>query len=249
MADTLLDFINDPFSTPNSAANEVVKQINEKGGIGGDGGGGTALTATVPLSTSQILHLHSAPITIVPNPGPGKAIVPVSAAYANKFGTIPFTGDARLFWGASSSGLALLQANIATTHDSISFDIDSGLLTETYAAMGDVPVVLSCSTEPASFGKITSSNVQAAGSGYAVNDTGIIDGGSSSGYTVNAVDGGGGVTAYTVDAGSSGYATGVTTTEVGTGAGDGLFTVDITAIAPGDGTGSLTFVYYVLPLA
>ncbi len=54
-------------------------------------------------------------------------------------------------------------------------------------------------------GAITSTSISAAGSGYALNDTGTISGGTAGTYIVTGVNGSGGVTAYTVTAGGSAY--------------------------------------------
>lgn len=52
--------------------------------------GGHIGFASVSLSTAQLLTLHSNPITIVPAPGAGKAIIVLSSLYQEFAGTDPF---------------------------------------------------------------------------------------------------------------------------------------------------------------
>lgn len=88
-------------------------------------------------------------------------------------------------------------------------------------------------------GSITSSTTPYGGLGYAVGDTGTIDGGAiSAAYTVNSVDGSGAVLTYTIDPTGFGYSVtdpGVaTTTSGGTQPGVGAgFQIDITGVNAG----------------
>ena len=105
-------------------------------------------------------------------------------------------------------------------------------------------------------GPIATSTLGAGGSGYAVNDTGVIDPSStvSSGdatYKVLTVDGSGAVLTYSVTAAGAVYpvANAIPTGTGGAqpGAGVGL-TLNVTAITPGDGTLVCTLYYAVVSL-
>lgn len=68
------------------------------------GGGASIAIASVSLSTAQLLALHSNPVTIVPAPGPGKAIIVISSLYQEFIGSAPFvTSDSgpSLYYGAN----------------------------------------------------------------------------------------------------------------------------------------------------
>ena len=57
----------------------------------GGGSGPTLQVSKVTLTQAQLEALSGTPIDLVPAPGAGKAIVPVSAAAHYKFGTTPYT--------------------------------------------------------------------------------------------------------------------------------------------------------------
>jgi hypothetical protein len=81
-----------------------------------------------------------------------------------------------------------------------------------------------------SLGAIAGSSINAAGTGYAVGDTGTIAGGTGGTYLVTGVSGAGGVTAYTVSVAGSAYSktTGAATATGGSQAGSGTnFTLNI----------------------
>jgi hypothetical protein len=81
-------------------------------------------------------------------------------------------------------------------------------------------------------GAITAANIHAgaAGTGYAVGDTGTINGTGST-YEVTGVSGGGAVTSFIFTPGSGNVAENDVATSVLTGSGDGTFAVDVTAVA------------------
>lgn len=67
-------------------------------------GGGTVQTVTVTLTSAQILTLYSSPVQVVPAPGAGQILNPISFTLQYKFGTtayvvaqqdIHFTGPAQ----------------------------------------------------------------------------------------------------------------------------------------------------------
>lgn len=88
-----------------------------------------------------------------------------------------------------------------------------------------------------------------AGAGYAVNNTGTIDGVLGGIYRVASVAGGA-VTSVTIDVPGNNYeagATGVPTQPI-TGGGDGDLQLDITTVQKGNGSLKVTAYYYVVPL-
>ena len=86
----------------------------------------------------------------------------------------------------------------------------------------------------AATGSITTTTLNAAGTGYVPGDSGIVNTGNANAvYVIDTVGGGGSVSTYHIAATGSGYvvANGITTT-IGTGAGAG-FKVNITVISAG----------------
>lgn len=61
---------------------------------------------SVNLTSSEILACRTAPTLVVPAPGAGKSIVPVSAVYKLTYGTTPYSGQASLYWSGSSGYVA-----------------------------------------------------------------------------------------------------------------------------------------------
>src|SRR5689334_12942887 len=53
--------------------------------------GGAVQTAIVTLSSAQLLHLHATAVQLVPAPGAGNVIKPISFTLEYKFGTAPYT--------------------------------------------------------------------------------------------------------------------------------------------------------------
>jgi hypothetical protein len=101
-------------------------------------------------------------------------------------------------------------------------------------------------------GGITSTTLAAGGLGYAIGDTGVIAAGNfDATYQVLTVDGAGAVLTYSITSPGTSYlpANGVTTNIGGAqpGAGAG-FTINITAVALGDGTLKVTTFYSILPV-
>ena len=56
-------------------------------------GGGVVLSATVTISSAEILAGLTTPITIVAAPGAGKVIQPVLSFYSLQFGTVAYTNS------------------------------------------------------------------------------------------------------------------------------------------------------------
>lgn len=114
---------------------------------------------------------------------------------------------------------------------------------QTLFAVSGTPVHVSLEAQGADGIATASVTAGAAGTGYAIGDTGqVTTGDTAADYQVLTVDGGGGVLTFSVTSPgslftiSTGNATSVTT-----GAGDGTFEVDITALTAAD----ILFAYHV----
>lgn len=93
---------------------------------------GPILSASVTLTSAQVLAIFTTPVTVVPAPGAGLAIVPIIAIYDYVAGTTPYTdggGSLRInvgnvfglaqlttasFWTAASSRVSSVNAAIAS---------------------------------------------------------------------------------------------------------------------------------------
>ncbi len=107
--------------------------------------------------------------------------------------------------------------------------IDSLMQTATVAATDGSRLLTAAAFNAG--GVITAAVKNAAGTGYAPGDTGLIGGGNGdAAYVIDTVAGGGAVATFHLTANGTGYVSGTgVATGVTTGAGDGAFTVDITA--------------------
>lgn len=87
--------------------------LAQAGSSGGGGGGGVTIqTATVEITSAQLLNCATSPITIVAAPGSGKIIVPVAIIDNFKYVSAPYTTDGSdaVYYG-SASGLGAAIAN------------------------------------------------------------------------------------------------------------------------------------------
>ena len=245
--------------------------------IANPGGEAAALTAalqallplqvvTIPLTADDINHLFSAPKLLVAAPGAGKAIIPIAATYAIHAGIIPFgtidsprPGPADITYGGVYANLTSLGGgpSIFESPANPQETITGGLVNLASIApvsnsiSNNTGIYLTTSADFVGWGAIATSTLNAGGSGYAVGDTGSVDSNNGTAfYVIDTVDGGGAVLTYHLTNNGNQYKIGDTDTytsgpQPGVGVG---FTVHITAITPGDGTGSVTIVYYVQDL-
>jgi len=63
-----------------------------------------AQIAIVTLTKAQILAANATPVTIVPAPGTGRAIIVLFAIYEALFGTTPYTDGGGLYYGSVNFG-------------------------------------------------------------------------------------------------------------------------------------------------
>lgn len=238
---------------------------------------GAVQVARVALTSAQIKALDSTPITIVPAPGAGRAIIVLGGVLESIFNSVAYVGlgsvSLQLTYDgiayASTTGIAQIDDTgntpLLTAASSKVLPLGGSIL---YIAAGapysiaetifpNKPVKLRCSTGGGyNFGPIVTSTKGAGGSGYAINDTGIIDPGTlvSSGdatYKVLTVDGGGAVLTYQVTSPGTAYpvANGITTGTGGGQPGVGTgFTVNTTAIGAGDGALNVTLYFAAITL-
>jgi len=207
---------------------------------------------TVRLTANQIRSLFTVPVELVPAPGAGLAVQVVSIAIVSR--TLAVYGPAGLTSGWSSDP-TVRSLGAGDEFNTVGSLYSQGAL-QTLA--GVVPLVDAdnralqvVSDTTLNVGAIAAAGVNAAGTGYGIGDTGEIDqaGGVPATYTVLTVGGAGEVLTFSLTSGGSGYVAptvGATTTVL-TGGGDGAFTVDITAITPGNATAVITTIYKAVP--
>ena len=223
------------------------------------GAGAVALLSTTTLiSKAQILTLNSAPVQLIPAPGPGKLIVVLSAVLVYKFGTQPYVqSDDSLFLVYEASENGVLGTNVVgllTGSAGDFYQYQPGNTAENNSLLpGDdnQPVVLQ-SDASYNNGPIVTATLGAGGLGYAPNDTGTISTGSGDAtYQVLTVGAGGAVLTFSITAPGTAYATGngLATATGGAQPGVGLgFTVNITAVQTGDGTLKVVTYYQIIPV-
>jgi hypothetical protein len=230
-------------------------------------GGGTAthcvpgnllpFTVSVSLTASQINHLFSAPLTLVAAPGTGKMLQPLYIVFAYHAATISFNSSSqihtRITFGPAGQEMVDDQGVFMPDVSSVTVDQANNQDASPTTNFENLPFTLYSNTDLVNFGEITASNLTVgnAGLGYAPGDTGTISIAidNTATYVIDTVGAGGAVLTYHLSLAGSGYPVqSAVGTTVSTGAGDGNFQIDITAITPGDGIGSVSVTYKVLTL-
>lgn len=202
---------------------------------------GATGTATEFSTTTDILsddiynNFFGEYIEVAPAPGAGYMLLPTQIAIAYHYRTVPFAfgggGTFILSWGPPISPTSIPNATFAGTiltgtSDHVlvlpTADALNGQTIATFDAENK-PITIDFSTAITG-PPLTAIAINGIGSGYAVNDTGTIAGGTGGTYRVSAVSAGH-VTTIVLTAGGSGYSDG---TAVATATGGGQ---------PGSGTG------------
>lgn len=225
---------------------------------GGTGPAGTMQRASVALTAAQILTLDTVPVQMLAAPGADQAYNIFQIVFAFEVGTILFNGGVGIAAGADDLVLKLGAVEVQGCHfaadtlwrrpdDRFGFDPAAQ---NVLAGVAGQPLNVAADN-PANYGPISASVLNAGGAAYAVGDTGTVDTGSADAtYVVDTVAPvTGAVTAYHLTSGGGAYPApqvGVTTTPGGAqpGAGAGL-TVDITNVTRGNGTITVIAYYTV----
>ncbi len=239
-------------------------------------GGGTLTLHTTTITPAQILTLFTVKVPVVPALGAGVVAFPVAGMVQFNYASTAYVGvnnpalipdlDPQLDITSATYGLFCLdnafceygQDAIAALVPPRTNQNNSSLFASLAA---NRPLIFwdpNIGQNPTLTGTITTSTLNAGGSGYAIGDTGTINGSQSPGtapatYVINTV--GlitGDVLTYTITNHDPGYvvANAVATTNTAPQAGIGTgFKINITAIPAADSTIVVTSLYHAITLA
>lgn len=180
---------------------------------------GVPQSVMVTMTAADLAALGDSPQTLVAAAGANKILIPHQFAwYPNFNGGLGFSdaGNLKINWadidGEFAAGmnadpwhidgaLVIFPAPYICTTTNPKYLVQSEQI-ETPVI--NEPIVLTASTAPSVFGSIQTSTLNNGGSGYAIDDTFVVDdtgggGGILATGTVNTVDGGGAVLTYTID--------------------------------------------------
>lgn len=214
------------------------------------------LSITRIISAAELLAFAGGEIEVVPSPGAGKLIVPLSTLWVYNFGTVDFSRPAQLDLQYSGTTLTVLlnpfffltglgssqvlmpaidvsNRNSATASVIVGTGLSLVLLSGAFALSG-----------------VGAASVTAGGTGYAIGDTGtIITGGTDATYQVLSVSGLGAVLTFAITFPGHGYATGAGQATATGGAQPGVgihFTVNVLTLVNGDGSIKVTTHYKII---
>lgn len=200
------------------------------------------------VTAAELRDLFTSPITLLAAPGAGKIIVPWLLSGQYTFGTAVYDavgGDdiklgAHGIWNAVLSKIVLGREQ---SEDTYAFAVVDGNSTFNSTAIANQPLVWSSDNNWIR-GLITAATLAAGGSGYAPGDTVFVETDEIAILTIDTVSGGGAVTTFHISTpGFSLVGIQDTSNIVGTGTG---FTVNVTAVALGDGTLDLVLAYLIV---
>jgi hypothetical protein len=211
---------------------------------------------TVILGAAELLAFAGGAIQVVPPPGAGKVIWPISSMLIYDFGTFDFLGTPTFNLTPHGAGLSLWGSGISglTGQGASSYAFGTTAIatlgTNLVAPSINQGLDLVLTSGSFALGGISAASVTAGGTGYAIGDTGTITTGNGDAtYRVLTVSGLGAVLTFAITFPGSGYATGAGQATATGGAQPGVgvnFTVDVTAINNGDGTIKVTTLYQVI---
>lgn len=230
------------------------------------GQSGQQQVARVDLTAAQLKTLGDTPVTLVPAPGTGNMIVPVSVVFRLAAGAHRFqgAGNLRLLYGGSGVGSVgtsgTLFADVVTqTTDQVGlfsqpliFSLAPNAVTGDYTSKAAVNAkALQISGVNFDLGSVLTATVADGGTGYAVNDLGSLSAGDNNAVYKVLTAPGGVVGTVQITSGGANYdlLSNPVSTSVDTGAGDGALTLNIATIQQGDGTATVETYYIVVPLS
>lgn len=221
-------------------------------------GAAAMLVAVTNLTSAQIVTLSSVPVNIVPAPGPGKIIALIGMALVYNFGTHAFANGASdllevQFAGANNDLMLSTGVGGLITGSASGFFYIEGRTDAIDDMAGDINQAAQLfAANDYTEGSVVTATLGAGGLGYAIGDTGSINGGGNDAtYVITSIGAGGAVTGFDLTADGLGYTTGngIGTATGGAQPGVGVgFTVNITAVQTGDGTLKVVTYYQIIPV-
>jgi hypothetical protein len=208
------------------------------------------------ISAAELLAFAGGLIQIVPPPGDGKLIWPITSMLIYNFGTVDFSNSPQLQICYGADVEEILAANLTSltglgvSEFAIAVPLASGGVYGNLAGCLNQPLNLLLRVGAFALGGVGAASVGAGGTGYAIGDTGTITTGNGDAtYRVLTVDGLGAVLTFAITFPGSGYATGNGQATATGGAQPGVginFTVDVNSIVNGDGSIKVTTLYQVI---
>lgn len=221
-------------------------------------GAAPLLMTTTQLTRAQILTLHSVPVQLVPAPGAGNLILVFFIAAIFKFGTVGYeavgsTDSLSFLYANTGDEVASAMADLVTSAASIYSMNSTNGVSENSILPGDDNQAIQINAQASyNVGPISATTLGAGGLGYLANDTGTITNGANDAtYKVLTVGAGGAVLTFQITGAGTAcsVANGNATVDGGAQPGVGVgFTVNITAVATGDGTLKVVTYYQIIPV-
>lgn len=214
------------------------------------------LSYTQQIGAADLLAFAGGAIPVVPPPGNGKVILPLSVMMIYNFNSVDFSNSAPLnikYHG--DAGFLLIGSNAGLTGNGESTMLTEplGLSFETFkptSALINQGLDLVLVSGAFALAGVGTASLTAGGTGYAIGDTGIINTGNADAtYRVLTVSGLGAVLTFAITFPGSTYATGAGQATATGGAQPGVginFTVDVLTLVNGNGSIKVTTLYQVI---